>query len=185
MLYNKSETLIKTHTVEQSTQSENVFTGLVNKHLDEIYNFAYHMVFDYDEANDIAQKTFISLHKNFLKLDLNESIRPWLYKVARNNALDYLKKHKAVQFSEVEEEVVLEVPSSDPSLEAKMDDTLFMEKVRESMKELPVAMKEVLLMKYFEDLTFEQIADIQDLPVNTVKSNFYRGKQKLYKIINQ
>ncbi|MBL8030566.1 MAG: RNA polymerase sigma factor [Candidatus Doudnabacteria bacterium] len=162
--------------------NEEVYTNLVNTHLDEIYNFSYHMLFDHEEAQDVAQKTFIALHKNIIKLDLNFPVRAWLFRVARNNCLDAIKRKKALLFSDLEEES-LEVPSEDPGLETKLDDVLFLESFKEQLKDLPANVREIMVMKYYEDLTFEEISDILARPLNTVKSQFYRGKIRLYKII--
>ncbi len=163
-------------------QSPEVFTGLVNQHLDEIYNFARYMLADSSEAEDTAQKTFLSLYENIDKLDLSTSIRPWLFKVARNNCLNYLKKKKTETFSQ-NEEAALDVPENYPSLESRLDDQMVIENFKKHVEQLPVGEKEVLLLKYFEDLTFEQIADVINMPLNTVKSHFYRGKNKLFNLI--
>lgn len=177
-------TLMETQILEAGTDAgkEGLFDRVVNENLDGIYNYARYMVLDYDEAEDIAQKTFISLHRNLKKLDASVSLKPWLFKVARNHCLDYLKKKKALQFSQVEEQV-LDVPENDIGLEQRLDDQLFMSKVKDLFRQLPVPMREVLALKYFEDLTLEQAAEALDQPLNTVKSNFYRGKAKLYQLL--
>ncbi len=163
---------------------EELFTQLVNRHLDEIYNFSKHMVSDSEEANDISQKTFLSLYRNLHKLNFSTSPRPWLFKVARNFCLDYIKKKKPIQFSENEAEI-LEIPESLPSVEAMLDEEIFLQQFKSNLDNLPVTEKEILLLKYFEDLTFEQIAEIQNIPLNTVKSHFYRAKTRLFKILNK
>lgn len=163
----------------QASEIDKNYTAIVNEHLDEIYNFTRYIVFDSDEAEDIVQKTFLSLFHNLKKLDLSLDIRPWLYKVARNHCLDYLKKKKNLQFSEVEEQIA-EIPLEDLSLEEQIDSQFFLEKFKQLVEKLPVSIKEILLLKYFQDMTFEQIAQTTGLSVNTVKSNFYRGKVKLY-----
>lgn len=169
--------------LEAGTKEE-IFTTIVNAHLDEIYSFARYMISEQDDANDIVQKTFLSLFNNMDKLDLDAPIKPWLFRVARNHCLDYIKKKKPMRFSELEEDnQVFEIPNDDPALEHQLDDVLFNERFKGYVQELPEAMKEVLLLKYFEDLTFEQIAQMQGLSINTVKSHFYRGKQKLYTLI--
>lgn len=158
------------------------FTEIVNAHIDQVYNYASYMVLDKDEAFDIVQTTFLALFKNFSKLDRSKPIRPWIYKVARNNCLDYLKKKKALNFSELNNEV-LEVPESDYDLEAQAGSEIFQDKVKEIFGILPTTVKEVMILKYFDDLTFEEIAEHMQIPVNTVKSHFYRGKSKVCQIL--
>jgi RNA polymerase sigma-70 factor, ECF subfamily len=161
-------------------RTEELFTEIANEHMTAIYNFVRYMVFDHEEANDIVQKTFISLYENFEKVDRSRPIKPWLYKVARNHCLDHFRKKKAYSFSETENEVE-NIPESDIGIEQQLDSSMYLDKVKEKIKELPPDYKEVLLLKYFEDFTFEQIAESLDMPVNTAKSNFYRGKAKIFK----
>jgi RNA polymerase sigma-70 factor, ECF subfamily len=176
--------LFKLAPAAKDTTLEAEFTDIVNKHVDEIFNYACYMVADKNEAEDIVQNTFLGLHKNFRKLDTSKPIRAWLYKVARNNCLDYLKKKKALNFAELSEEQ-LEIPEYVESMEEKVNSTLLTDKLKELLQELPIAVKEVMILKYFEDLTFEQISEQTGLPVNTVKSHFYRGKTKLFKSIKE
>lgn len=195
MLYNRRvATLTETNmqavagssSIAEASKEEQ-FSLLVKKHVDEIYNFAYHMVFEYDEAQEVSQKTFLSLYQNVATLDFSTDIRPWLFRVARNHCLDYLKKKKPQSlFSDQtgEETDTLDVPTKDPAMESKLDDNLFQERVRQALSQLPVPLKEILALKYFEDMNFEEIGQILDLPVGTVKSQFYRGKGKLYEIIS-
>jgi len=163
-------------------RSEKAFTSLVNQYLDEIYNYARYMLADSTEAEDITQKTFLSLYQNIQKLDLTTSIRPWLFKVARNHCLSYLKKMKPETFTG-NEDAVSDIPDNYPSIESKLDDQITMDRFRMNLETLPTAEKEVLLLKYFEDLTFEQISEIQGVSENTIKSHFYRGKNKLFNLI--
>lgn len=163
---------------------EESYTGIVNAHLDEIYSYARYMVQDGDEADDIVQKTFLSLYQNLGKLNTETSVKPWLFTVARNHCLDYLKRKKALHFSEVEEQVA-EIPEDDESIESQIDSLLFEEKIKQLVATLPPHMKEVILLKFVEDFTLEQIAEVLGQPLNTVKSNFYRGKAKLYQLIKE
>jgi RNA polymerase sigma-70 factor, ECF subfamily len=158
---------------------EAFYTEIVNTHLDEIYSYARYMLSDPDEAEDITQKTFLKLYENLHKLSTETSLKPWLFTVARNHSLDYLKRKKALQFSEVEEQV-MNIPEGDISIEEEVESVLFEEKIKELVLQLPPQMREVMLLKYLEDFTLEQIASMLNQPLNTVKSNFYRGKSKLY-----
>ena len=170
------------HMNRQEIADERVFTDIANEHMTGIYNFVRYMVFDHEESHDIVQKTFISLYENIGKLDTTTSVKPWLYKVARNHCLDHLRKKKAYTFSETETEVE-DIPDNYHSIEDQLDSSMYLEKIKQYIYELPPAYREVLLLKYFEDLTFEQIAEYIGVPLNTLKSNFYRGKTKIFKAL--
>lgn len=164
---------------------EQVYTDIVNQHIDEIYNFSRYMLFDADEADDIVQKTFLSLYNNMNKLDMTQSVRPWLFKVARNNCLDHIKRKKPINFSVIDPEDTFDVPDHAPSLESSLDSAELLETVKREIGNLPVQYREIMLLKYFEDMTFEQIGEMLEISPNTVKSNFYRGKTLLFKALPQ
>lgn len=168
--------------VADVSQQEVLFTDIVNMYVDDLYTYARYMVSDTDDADDIVQKTFLSFYNNMHKLKLAETIKPWLFTVARNHCLDFLKKKKNVAFSDIDEGE-LEIPSTDVSIEQQIDSEGFQDNVKQHMLSLPSAFREVMLLKYFEDLTFEEIAERTLISINTVKSNFYRGKRLLYKAL--
>jgi len=160
--------------------SEQAYTEIVNEHIDEIYNFARYMLFDADEADDIVQKTFLSFYNNMHKLDMSKPVRAWLYKVARNNCLDHIKRKKPTNFSQMAPDDNFDVPDTEPSLESKLDSAELLESVKREISSLPPQFSEIMLLKYFEDMTFEQIGELLGISPNTVKSNFYRGKSLLF-----
>ncbi len=162
---------------------EQVYTDIVNEHIDEIYNFARYMLFDAEEADDIVQKTFLSFYNNMNKLDLSRPVRPWLYKVARNNCLDHIKRKKPTNFSEIDPEDNFDVPDNEPTLERQLDSAELLDLVKREISKLPPQYAETMVLKYFEDMTFEQIGETLDISPNTAKSNFYRGKTLLFKAL--
>jgi RNA polymerase sigma-70 factor, ECF subfamily len=160
------------------------FTQAVNTYLDDVYNYARYMVQDADEADDIAQKTFLSLYNNFSKIDRQRPLKPWLLKVARNHCLDFFKAKRMSVFSEFEHEII-DIPESVPSIESQLDSKDFLETVKDHIKALPLPAREILLLKYFEELTFEEIGTALSIPVNSVKTHFYRAKTKLFASISE
>lgn len=161
------------------------FTELVYKHQDELYRYACYMIYDRTEAFDVVQDTFLKLHNNFKTLDHTLPLRPWLYKVAKNLCLDYLKKRKAVNFSQIDEDEIVNIPSDDPNLDELADSGLLESRLKEIFAELPFPAREIVFLKYFEDFTFEKIAEHLDISENTVKSHFYRAKSKIYSLLKQ
>ncbi len=173
------------HAAASAETADQIFTTLVNAHVNEIYNYARYMVLDSDDADDITQKTFISLYKNISKLDLQKPIKPWLFKVAKNHSLDYFKAKKMAPFSELDDSVVQDIPETNASIEEQLHSDMFVETIKEQIKLLPLPAREVLLLKYFEEFTFEEIAEVLSISPNTVKSHFYRGKVKLLNLLEQ
>lgn len=171
---------------EEKTSSlpEDYFSDIVNKYTHDIYNFSRWMLGDPTEAEDITSETFLSLYNNLKKLDLQQPIKPWLIKVAKNKCLDFIKKKKNLSFTQLEEEV-FEVPDGEPGLEAKFDSQEFLDQVKKLIDLFQPEVKAVLLLKYFEELTFHEIAQVLEISENTAKSHFYRAQSTLYKRIKE
>lgn len=117
------------------------------------------------------------------KLDLSQSVRPWLYKVARNNCLDYIKRKKPTNFSDIAPEDNFDIPDGEPTLENQLDSAELLNLVKREIGKLPPQYAEIMILKYFEDMTFEQIGEALEISPNTAKSNFYRGKTLLFKAL--
>src|SRR5665648_335509 len=80
------------------------FKILLDKHLKSIYGFLYYLVKDSSQVEDLAQETFIKVWKNLHKFDQRKSFKTWLFAIAKNTALDFLKKKKTTPFSFFEDE---------------------------------------------------------------------------------
>ena len=158
---------------------ESSFSQIASAHMDDVYNFSLYMLGNPTDAQDVTSDTFLSFYEHIGELDLTREVKPWLIKVAKNKCLDVIKKKKNIPFSEVEEQVAT-VPDGDPSLESMFDSNEFVAKVKEKITELNPDVRQVLLLKYFEEYTFAEIADVLEMPENTVKSHFYRAQSKLY-----
>jgi len=169
---------------QNTSGTADVFTHIALAHMDDVYNFSRWMLGDEEDAKDITSETFLSLYKHLATLDTGRPIKPWLIKVARNKALDLIKKKKNIAFSELPDEV-FDVPDNEPSIEAKFQSQEFLESVRKIMDEFAPEVREVLLLKYFEGFTFSEIAETMGVPENTAKSHFYRAQSYLYKKVKE
>ena len=159
---------------------ENAFNEIVRRYLKIVYNFLLPFTKDSANAEDIAQETFIKIWKNLFRYKKERgSFKAWILTIARNTALDFLKKKKAVPLSFFEdaegnnpfENIDDEKPLPDEVLEKK-DIAERMEKV---LKEIPERFQSVLLLYYKEGFNLTEIAEILGSPVNTVKSWHRRG----------
>lgn len=159
---------------------ETAFNEIVRRYLKIVYNFLLPFTKDSFNAEDIAQETFIKAWKNLSRYNKEKgNFKAWLLTIARNTALDFLKKKKAVPLSFFEdaegnnpfETINDEKPLPDEILEKK-DIADKMEKV---LKELPERFRSVLLLYYKEGFNLTEIAEILGRPVNTVKSWHRRG----------
>ena len=170
--------------------SEESFSALVARHVPSLYSFAFRFVGNQSDAEDITQETFLKVWKNLKKYSRQSaSFKTWVMHIARNTAIDYLRKRKQVPFSHFEDaegqspfqNIADDTPLPD-ELSAKKDEVNQVEKV---LQELPPLYREVLLLYYGNSFTLEEIAKILETPPNTVKSRYRRALIALRALVHQ
>lgn len=171
------------------------FNMLVYRWQRKIYNFAYRYTMDRDAAGDIAQQTFIRAFKNLPQLKDPAAFAPWLYQITVNLCKDHLKKKKNRFLSlealqEKHQESGMPLPQELHSAERDSPDHALqrcetVDRVQRALTQIPAEQREVVILKQFQGLKFSEIAEILDLPVNTVKSRMYYGLSAIRKILEQ
>lgn len=163
---------------------ENAFSVTVERHIGSVLNFAYHLTGTRDDAEDIVQETFLKAWKHLKTYRPEKSFKTWLYAIARNTAIDVLRKKKNLPFSAFETdegENTLTDALVDPAplsneLSILSEDS---ERLRVIVLKLPFDYRTVILLRYSEDLTFDEIGKILGKPLHTVKSQHRRALVKL------
>jgi len=160
------------------------FQELMRRHIRPIFNFVRQYVKADEDVEDVVQDAFFKAWKHVRRFKAGKTFRPWLYAIARNTALDHLKKRRATAFSELDND------ETDQSFADTLEDAeplaseLFERAESAVMLEpyldaLHPDHRSVLVMRYQEELSFGEIADIMDKPMNTVKSWHWRALVKL------
>ncbi|MFH0803783.1 MAG: sigma-70 family RNA polymerase sigma factor [Candidatus Tagabacteria bacterium] len=162
---------------------------LIQRHLKPVYGFAYRYVGNAQEAEDITQDVFVKVWKNLKKFDGQKSFKAWIFTIAQNTSLDFLKKKKAMQFSDLEnesgenalvEKFIDSSPLPDEFLEQKGIREIF---IKAAGKLFP-KYRRVLFLRHEENLTFREIAETLGEPLNTVKSRHRRALIALKKLLS-
>lgn len=168
---------------------EGDFTALMRRYERELYRYLARYLGDAALADDVFQNTFLQIH---LKRGLYENgrpFRPWLYSIATHQAVDALRKtgrHPTIsldhrgpsQDSEPSALVDLLVSHAEGPL-AHLQDEERRAWVRQAIDRLPATLKQTLLLAYYQDLKYREIAEILDIPVGTVKSRLHAALNKL------
>jgi RNA polymerase sigma-70 factor (ECF subfamily) len=155
------------------------FEILVSEHQKYIYNVILKIVFDKEEALDLTQETLLKAYLNIKKFRGNSSIRTWLYRIAINCAIDYLRKRNVEKsnFKEIEE---FENEIKDfETPEEVLDKRLTAEMLMREINKLPADYKIVLILRDIEGLNYEEISKIMNLNLGTVKSRLWRARNLL------
>lgn len=166
---------------------EEAFAETVKIYLNQIYNFVFHLVGDRDAAEDLAQETFVKTWKNLKHFDQKRSFKTWIFTIAKNTALDWLKKKKEIPFSKFTDE------EGESWLENVADENILPDEIiaqgdlaedlEKILEKIPIHYRAILLLHYKEDFTLHEIAEILSEPYNTIKSRHQRGLKQLKKMI--
>ena len=163
------------------------YTQIVNRYKDRLFNFIYRYVYDLDKAEDLLQDTFLKLytHKNSYREIAKFST--WLYTIAGNLAkteLRKLKRRKTYSISEVSrdnQEFVIKNPDADTENDAN---SINIERnIQNALSQLPLDFKTIIILRDIQELSYDDISRIVDIPIGTVKSRINRGRLKLQKLL--
>jgi RNA polymerase sigma-70 factor (ECF subfamily) len=169
--------------------SEDSFAVLVERHLSMTYKFTYRYLNNADDTNDVVQEVFIKAWKYMKRFDVNRNFKTWLLTIAKNTALDFIKKKKPVLFSKIEEGDGDLDAFLAPYLEsADLPDEILnkkdtKERLESVLGELAPSYRTVLTLRYAEHLKFREIAEMLQEPIDTVKSKHRRGLLLLRKAL--
>lgn len=169
---------------------EKALEVLIQNYLKPVYNFIYRYANDSMVTEDIVQETFIKVWKNIKKFDKDKKFKTWLFQIAKNTALDYLKKKNPISFSALSrndedgnqrlaEQIVDSKPTPDEVLlQAESDTGLEL-----AIEKLSATQRAVLTLYYTEQFNFREIGEILSEPLDTVKSRHQRAITTLRKIL--
>lgn len=150
----------------------------------ELVRLAFYYVKDAEIAKDLVQNTFIKCYKNLESFRFDAQIKTWLYRITINECKDYLKSwyYKMVQIkSFINETTKSFIPSAEKTVIEKYNN----EDIKDTIFSLPKVYREVVYLYYYDSLTSEEIANVLDVPVNTVKTRLRRAKQRLGPMIKE
>ena len=168
---------------------QGAFDKLMTKYYQHIYNLIYKMIFRKEDVEDLTQEAFIKAFNSLENFDKQFAFSTWLYKIATNNCIDYLRKKKLSTFS-----IDKEISSEDSDYKFEIPDTNYvpdnniMQEERkkiidEAIESLPEKYKRVIVLRHKKDMEYEEIAQKLDLPLGTVKAHIFRGRELLNKYL--
>ena len=173
------------------TGDPNAYNQLMKLYRDPIYFMLYEKVGDQEIAKDL---TIEALGKAFKKLHMytpNFTFSTWLYTVAKNNCIDYLRKNKLTTVSidkiiedSKERKNNFNIASSDPDPEKIMIKKQRVAILRQIVNQLKEKQRELVKLRYFKEMSYEEIAETLDIPLGTVKAQLHRSREKLFKIMS-
>ncbi|QDU72696.1 RNA polymerase sigma factor [Mucisphaera calidilacus] len=163
------------------TGSDLAFETLLTRYERELLFFVTRFVKERAAAEDVFQETFIQLHLSADTFDPTRKFRPWLFTIAANKARDYLRKASRRQATTLSTTLgdedgpeLIDLLQADlPLPDQHAEDNETREKVRQAVSELPEHLREVLLLAYFHQFAYKEIAEMLSVPLGTVKSRLH------------
>lgn len=147
-----------------------LFIACITDHKDDFYRLAYSYVKNQEDALDIVQESIRKALTSLDKIKDPTYIKSWFYKIVVRTAIDFLRKHK---------KITLAYDETIDFLSKGKEDTYKDIDLHKALDELPIQYKTVITLRFFEDLKLEEIAEILEENINTVKTRLYKGLKLL------
>lgn len=169
----KYQSLTDDRLVNAFAQGENqAFDLLLERHKDRIFNYILSMVKDQDQANDIFQETFVKAITTIKNHRYKEDGKfgPWLSRIAHNAVIDYFRQEKSqatVSADNAEYDILNRKDLAEDTIEDIIIDRSIREDVRNMIHSLPAEQRQVLIMRYYNNLSFKEIAEKTGVSINT------------------
>lgn len=171
--------------------SQKAYAELMHRYRESVYFMMLKMVNNKDDAEDLTIEAFGRAFKRLVQYTPNYAFSTWLFKIASNNAIDFLrnkKKNDALSLdskmeNEEGQEFSKNIKSPNPDPEENIIKKQKVELLRDVVEKLKPRYRELVQMRYYEEMSYEEIADKLDLPVGTVKAQLFRARDFLYNIL--
>ena len=171
--------------VEKTKLGErNAFAELVELYKDKIYNYLYRLTGSREDAEDLSQETFLRAYAKLDTFDLSLRFSPWLYRIAQNAAIDLMRKKRPtlqLDYSSTDDGASGEwqIASTCPGPDEQVSFQQFRLEIEDSIMALPINDRSLLLLRYTEELSYEDLARTLELPLTTVKTRLHRAREAL------
>jgi RNA polymerase sigma-70 factor, ECF subfamily len=166
-----------------ATGDRSAFTSLVQRYERELFHFLSRFLGDRTAAEDMFQEAFLQVHQSAAQFDPGRRFRPWLFTIAANKARDYLRVQSRRHTSPLEAAInrtdedggqfVDLMQSSDDLPGTEMEKGELQTLVQKTVQELPVNLREIVLLAYFHQFPYKQISEMLEIPLGTVKSRLH------------
>lgn len=174
--------------------SARAWDQLVRRHETQVYNFGLRLTGNPTDALDLMQEVFLGVYRNLHRFRGESQFSTWLFRIAHNKAIDMARRRPsstslesaledAGDLIEARWQQLDDVPEQDP--QALLDERQRNALILAQMGELPLEQRLVVELKVFQSLTFEEIAELQDISANTAKTRFYTALRRLKALMEQ
>lgn len=170
---------------------QSAFKRLRQKYHDAIYNLIYRIVREKEEVEDLTQEAFIKAFTSLNSFNEEYAFSTWLYKIATNNSIDYIRRKKLQTFSidkpieSKDSDYSFELPDLARGADQEMMSLQRKKMIDEAINDLPAKYRQVILLRHVEEKDYQEIAKMLHLPLGTVKAHIFRAREMLYRALRK
>ena len=159
----------------------NAYNELVKRYKDRLLNFIFRYFNNREQAEDVVQDTLIKLYTHASYYKNIAKFSTWIFTIAKNNALTELRKNKRKQTDSLwtEDGKVIDINSKEQSLDVKVQNEIAIDQLNKFLDEIPENFRMAVVLRDFQELSYDEISKILEIPIGTIKSRINRGRIQL------
>ncbi|XKH49613.1 RNA polymerase sigma factor SigW [Chryseomicrobium palamuruense] len=171
--------------------NQDAYTEIVDLYQARLYQVCYRMLGNKHEAEDITQEAFLRAFINLHSFDQKRKFSTWIFRIATNLCIDRIRKKKPDYHLDAQVpgtdglDMYSQVAASEALPVEQLEKMEMQERVQYEISRLPDKYRSVIVLKYMEELPLQEISEILDLPLGTVKTRIHRGREALRKQMSQ
>lgn len=160
------------------------YNEIVRKYQQQVYWVIRKMVLDHDEADDITQEVFIKVYSALNEFREESNLFTWLYRIATNYSINYLRKVKTRNTVSVDM-VAEPIESSEKRSDEIIDEETRRKVLEEAIETLPAQQRAVFNMRYYDEMPYDEIANILGKSVGGIKANYFHAVKKIGQYVKE
>ena len=169
---------------------EEAFAEILGRYRGAIYNLCYRMTRNPEDARDLGQEIFIKVFSLLDRFDENYAFSSWLFRIGTNHCIDHLRRNR-MRFLSLDggvgpdgEEYEFQLPDSGPEPDMVLQRKEALDRLEEVIAELPPHYRVITLLRHDQQLSYEEIAEILQLPLGTVKARIHRARNQIQQMLS-
>lgn len=164
-------------------ENKDLYGEIIKRYQHKLTHYLRKFIKSSDELEDVLQVVFVKAYQNLFSFNLRQKFSSWIYKIAHNEAINYLKKksqHPQISLEKEEYQII----DQKINLNKEFDQSLLKIRIEKSLSQIKLKYREPLILFYFEEKSYEEISEILRIPKNTVGTLISRAKKTLKKNLN-
>lgn len=161
------------------------FGLLIERYKQKLTRYAHKFLFNYDDTEDLIQEVFIKAYINIQDFDPKRRFSPWIYRIAHNEFINKIKKKNKETISLFNLDTLFPHPIAQETADGDIRTQDIREMINSCLQQLKPKYRELLILYYFEEMDYKEIAEILKIPISTVGIRLRRGKELLKKLLTK